>query len=148
MREIKLNNIKFTIIDDEYFDYINQWKWFWDGRYCTRTDKNGKKIYLHRVINKTPVGLLTDHINGNKLDNRKCNLRTVTYSENFINMPKKVNNTSGHKGVSFEKFSNSWRAFIGVNGKCIRLGRFKKIEDAIYARKMAENLYYAKIIFV
>ena len=80
-----------------------------------------------------------DHINQNKADNRICNLRAVTRSENQKNYPKKKNNKSGVTGV-YRRY-NRWVAQIGVNGTKIHLGCFHDIADAAEARKMAEIKY-------
>ena len=73
---------------------------------------------------------IIDHINGNKLDNRKANLRICTYSENTINVKRNLQNK--FRGVSFDKLREKWKARISVNGKRIQLGRFDtKIQAAI-----------------
>ena len=79
--------------------------------------------YLHRFVLKAKKGENVDHINGNKLDNRKENLRKCTRSQNFANRKKYTNNTSGYKGVS--KHGNKWQADIQINGKSKYLGIFE-----------------------
>lgn len=82
------------------------------------------------------TSLTVDHINGNTLDNRKCNLRLCTNVDNLknrINLPK--NNTSGILGVRFRKDRNKWYSELQVNGKTIRLGSYLTKEEAIKARK-------------
>lgn len=83
-----------------------------------------------------------DHINGIKTDNRICNLREASNSQNGKNLGLSKANTSGVKGVSFEKYTNRWKASIRVNGKMISIGRFDKIENAIEARKVTEKKYF------
>jgi hypothetical protein len=83
-----------------------------------------------------------DHINGIKTDNRICNLREASNSQNGKNLGLSKANISGVKGVSFEKYTNRWKASIRVNGKMISIGRFDKIENAIEARKIAEKKYF------
>lgn len=148
---IKLTKGKYAIVDKEDFDWLNQWKWHYsDGGYAHRSQhiRLGKNKYsckiirMHRLINNTPDGFVTDHINRNKLDNRKCNLRTVDKSVNSINRDKPENNKSGYKGVYWDSWSKKWRAELGLNGKRIRLGRYANIKDAIAARKLAEGTYY------
>lgn len=81
-----------------------------------------------------------DHINHQRRDNRFENLRVATNSENHKNRPLQKNNTSGFVGVHWDK--RGWfEAYINVGGKKIRLGRFKNIEDAIEARKKANEQY-------
>lgn len=75
-------------------------------------------------------GKVTDHINRNKLDNRKQNLRFCSYSVNNNNSNLRSDNTSGVKGVSFKKKSNKWKAEITNNGKYIFLGNFNTKEGA------------------
>lgn len=99
-----------------------------------------KKIYLHKEINKTPPGMDTDHINRDKLDNRKKNLRSVSRSYNNTNSGLPKNNTSGHKGIVRQ--ANLWMARITFNHKDIYLGHFKDIRDTVSARKRAELIYH------
>lgn len=136
----------FAIVDDENFKYLNQWKWHFTHGYATRNKyiretQKGKRVSMHRLVNKTPEGLDTDHINRNKLDNRKVNLRTVTRQKNMRNTGLVITNTSGHKGVYKDKQLNKWRAYIKVDAKQIYLGSYTKIEDAVTARKQAEIKY-------
>ena len=79
-----------------------------------------------------------DHINGNKKDNRICNLRDVTHQENQRNRKINKNNTSGVVGVNFQKASGKWRVRIKVDKIDIGLGLFNDLESAILARKSAE----------
>jgi hypothetical protein len=83
-----------------------------------------------------------DHINGVKTDNRICNLRQATNSQNGKNLGLSKANTSGVKGVSFEKYTARWKASIRVDGKNISLGRFDSIAAAAEARKEAEKIYF------
>ena len=82
-----------------------------------------------------------DHINHIRDDNRRCNLREVTRSENMRNRTKYKNNTSGVTGVSLHKPNSKWLSNIRINGKLKHLGYFNDINDAIYARKAAEIKY-------
>ena len=88
------------------------------------------------------AGYEIDHINRDVLDNRKTNLRFVTHSQNIINAKIQSNNKSGHKGVSWAKHMNKWRAQIKDNGKTKHLGYFLNIKDAIKIRKIKEQEYY------
>jgi len=141
MALIPLSQGKFALIDDQDFEYLNQWKWTYDRGYARRNDKK-KKIYLHRLINKTPLGFQTDHINKNKLDNRKCNLRTANHKVNSINRGLQLNNISGYRGVYLKKGDKKWRAYINNNGKMIHLGYYLTIQEAIMSRKNGEELWW------
>lgn len=145
MKKIYLTRGKCAIVDDEDFDFLNQWKWSCavDG-YAFRNIKksDGKRtiVYMHRIINKTPEGYETDHINRNKLDNRKSNLRTVDRKGNSINHGLQINNTSGHRGIHWQ--ANAWVARIKVDSKEIYLGRFKNLQEAVLIRKKAELIHH------
>jgi len=108
---------------------------------------SGERTYLHRFIMNSPKGKVIDHINGDKLDNRKQNLRIYTIKQNIINSKISKNNTSGYTGVSFRKNRNVYRANIMVNRKQIYLGSFERIEDAVLARKKAEEKYFGEFAY-
>jgi hypothetical protein len=134
-----------VIIDDDDFEKINSYKWYLGGGYAiAKTKEMGKHktIRMHRVINNTPRGWDTDHINGNKLDNRKQNLRTASRSQNSQNSKIYKNSSSGKKGVSYDKNRNKWVARICKNGMNIFLGRFDTKDDAVSAyNKKAISVY-------
>lgn len=83
-----------------------------------------------------------DHINRDKLDNRLCNLRKLSCSENLQNTKVNSNNKSGFKGVDWAQASGKWQARITLHRKRIPLGYFDSIEDAIAARKAGEEIYH------
>ncbi len=143
MKKIKLTKDKFAIVDNSDFDYLNQFKWWFNPSGYAMTSSIGrKKVYMHKLINQTPVGFLTDHINRNKLDNRRVNLRSVKNNINSINRDLQVNNTSGVKGVSWNNQHNKWEANVWVKRVKISLGEFKNFKEAVLARKIAEETYY------
>jgi hypothetical protein len=140
MKQIPLTRGKFALVDDEDYDYLNQWKWWYTTRgYAVREEKR-RVIFMHRFLMNTPDGFDTDHINRNKLDNRKENLGIVTKSQNFMNINPRKNNKSGVKGV--QKNKNSWMARIKVGYRSIYLGTFLDKQDAIKARLDAEIVYH------
>ena len=156
MKKIDISTKKhpnvFALVDDEDFEYLNQWKWnLSTSGYARRLRRVGEKvkghknktIWMHRIINNTPENLITDHRNQNKLGNTRKNLRTADKSLNSINRGKLSNNVSGYKGVYFDSWTSKWRAGIKIHYKKISLGRFIKIEDAIIARKKGEEKYHA-----
>lgn len=106
---------------------------------------NKQTTFVHRIVmNIVDSNLTCDHINGDKLDNRKCNLRICTQADNSKNKKIPKNNTSGHKGVCWNKSAKKWIAYIGKNKKLYNLGSFEYIEDAIKARKEAEEKYFGE----
>ena len=141
-KEIKLTKGAVAIVDDEDFEELNKWKWGLSTSGYAMRQIPGGRIWMQRLLNKTPEGLITDHINRNKLDNRKCNLRNADKRINSINRDKPCNNKSGYKGVYFDTWSKSWRAEVRVMGKKITLGRFEDIQDAVNARLEGEQKYY------
>lgn len=105
---------------------------------------NGSYIYAHRIIwaiktGKQPKSI--DHIDGDGLNNRWSNLRSVHHSVNGKNQKLHSTNTSGYSGVTYRKDSGRWRSRIMVDDKMISLGTFSRKEDAIQARKLAEKKY-------
>jgi len=87
-----------------------------------------------------------DHISGVRDDNRWCNLRTATRTENLRNTATRADNTSGHKGVGWSNKTNQWRAYIQINGKTKSLGHFDEKQDAILARQTAEKLHFGEFV--
>jgi len=83
-----------------------------------------------------------DHINGEKADNRLENLREATNAENLQNRGAPTNNSSGHKGVSWNKRDRRWTARIGAGGEKIHIGNFLSLEEAAAARaEVAKRLH-------
>jgi hypothetical protein len=148
MAEIPLSKGKVAIVDDDMYDYLSQWKWFYHKNgYALRSyrkDGNYKKERMHRAVINAPAGYDVDHINGNKLDNRKSNLRTATRSQNNYNKSAQSNSTSGFKGVSWSKQKNKWRARIHVDKKEINLGFFEYKVDAVFAYNEAAMKHHQK----
>ena len=137
---INTNN-KFYI-DAEDFIHVKKYRWF-------ETYSNHNVPSLYSMINKRKTYMHCflgykgfDHIDRNELNNRKYNLRPCSFAENMRNRGIFKNNTSEVTGVSWDKTKNKWEARIGVNGKCIRLGRFTNKEDAIIARLKAAKKYH------
>lgn len=144
MKRIKLTQGKFALVDDADYEMLNKWKW------CAI--KSGKNFYaqryhsiiMHREILQTPKGLETDHIDGNGLNNQRSNLRIATHSQNGKNRGKCNNNTSGFKGVSWNKKNKRWQANIKINGKRKYLGEFTSKELAHIAYCEACTKYHGE----
>jgi hypothetical protein len=139
---LKHNPIIKTKVDKRYINSILQYRWHFNGRYVQTFNP---KIALHQFIIGKKEGYEIDHRNGDKLDNRKENLRHVTHTQNMRNRQKlSTRNTSGCTGVSRFSRDARWRAEIKVEGKTKHLGLFESLNDAIKARKVAEKRYYGK----
>lgn len=97
---------------------------------------------LHRLIMNCPKDMIVDHINGNPLDNRKCNLRICTNQQNICNCDIPKNNKSGCKGVYWSKAYKVWVAQVTINNKTKRIGQSKNYEEAVNMRIKAAKKYY------
>lgn len=149
-KKIPLTKGKFALVDNHWFDYLNQWKWCINCQgYAVRNEsingkKTGRMIRMHRVIANTPEDKFTDHINGNKIDNRSRNLRVCDKSQNSQNRKPASNNTSGYRGISWNKRYLKWETYIEIYDKRIRLGLFRNLKDAILTRNRAAMKYFGE----
>lgn len=139
-----------AIIDDGDYEWLSQWKWTAVGQpghmYVMRRER-GKAISLHRLINNTPPGSFTDHIDGNTLNNTRANLRTVTPLQNMMNRRGKQGGTSSFKGVWLDPSPRNrkpWRSGIRVDGKLLNLGRFETEADASAAYEAAAETHFGE----
>ena len=133
--------------DLEDYDKIKDYCWWISNEgYVVSKDKNRKRAALHRIVTDCQDGLMVDHIHGrqSRYDNRKSNLRIVTNQNNCMNNGLSSNNTSGVTGVHWDKLNKKWKAQIGYNYKRIQLGAFDNFEDAVAARKQAEDKYFGE----
>jgi hypothetical protein len=128
MAMIELTQGHITQIDDCMYEYLSQWKWTFDNGYAIRSSvKDGKpiKIHMHRVIINCSEGMVCDHIDGNKLNNKRENLREVSQQQNLLNRSKRNTECSSrYKGVSWNKQRQKYSAYIYINGSRKFLGYF------------------------
>lgn len=138
-----------ALIDTEDIPRVSKYKWRLHKGGTARSKcagvltGNGKETYtnsLHRYIMNCPENMYVDHINGNRFDNRKCNLRICTNQENNFNTVKQITNTSGYKGVWYDKARDKWVSEIKYNGKKLFIGRYNTIEQAAFTRIYTESL--------
>jgi hypothetical protein len=116
-----------AIIDNDEADQIKKYKWYLSNTgYATA----GGHLLMHRLINKTPEGVLTDHINRNKLDNRKVNLRNCDSFDNVFNRGAVVTSKSRIRGVYYHKQTGKWTAEITYRKKRYYLGLFNTQAEA------------------
>lgn len=145
MASIKVSELE-AIVDDENIERLSQYKWRLAGtkrEYAARGEYIGsghknrvhKIIYMHREILNAPKGAEVDHINGNKLDNRKCNLRLATSSQNKMNRGARIDSPTGIKGV--QRSGKKFTARIRANNINYYIGSYNTIEEAAKAYKDA-----------
>lgn len=146
MAEIILTNGKIVLVDDEDFIRLNKYSWYQQNSGYATAKINRKNILMHRLIlhdHYSEDKKYTDHINHNKLDNRKENLRVATKSQNAANQLKcKEITSSKYKGVCWHKGNKKWQANIKINNKVKYLGIYTNEVEA--AKKYDEE---AKQIF-
>lgn len=149
MKKIPVKNkekILYALVDNVDYEYLKQFKWRiigsgyaayfkWVSEY-----KNVRPFYMHRIIMDTKKGIETDHINHNKLDNRRQNLRICSSHQNKGNLSISIKNTSGYKGVCWDKLNKKWIVNIFYNNKQFNLGRYLNKEEAAkeYNKKALE----------
>lgn len=144
MKKIPLTKGKFAIIDDEDYSLVSKYKWYYSHGYAVYKNKN--ILFMHRLILNTPKESYTDHINGDKLDNRRCNLRLCSKSQNGANCKKtqKKKTSSKYKGVCWDKIRKKWKASIKFNYLGINLGYFLNEQDAAKAYNEAAIKYFGE----
>jgi len=142
MKEIQLTRGKAALVDDEDYEYLNQWKWYaciCDGIYYARRTSNKKKIFMHRQLLNAEKGIEIDHMDHNGLNNQRANLRSCTSSQNKRN--KSPLGRSKYLGVevnckkskSGDKVYYYFCARICDNYKKQYIGSFKTEEEAARA---------------
>ena len=131
---------------DEWSPIEGLFTWYESEKGYARTKLpyDNKWMFFHSyVLNEFPTkDRICDHVNRNKLDNRKQNLRIVTKTENNYKQKKYKNNKSGHTGVYFQPSINKWTALIGYNNTNYNCGSFDTYEEAVKAREQKELELY------
>lgn len=139
--EIPLRNGLVVIVDAEDYEWLSQWKWKAKKGYSTIyavRRSEGHLIFMHRaILGVTDPRILVDHKNRNGLDNRRDNIRVASRAQNMHNRISSSNNTSGYKGVHWDKRKEKWIAAIGIDGRRKHLGNFDSSEDAARAYDQA-----------
>lgn len=124
MKKVKLNGSRkgFTLVDDADYEKVSARKWHQVSRGYVKSNRylgggihnqKTESIALHRFIMDAQKGQSVDHINGDKLDNRRSNLRFCTQAQNVHNSKLSKLNTSGYKGVFWTKHAKLWRVRVG-----------------------------------
>lgn len=141
------DGFKFLIDIDDY-QRVSAHTWHRSGESYAETCINGKLIFLHRFITNCPHGMYIDHINRDRSDNRKSNLRFATIKENNRNVGLQSNNTSGAKGVHYTHRLNKYIAYITVDGKRIHLGCYNSKYEAAKDYNQAALRYFGEFAWL
>lgn len=153
MKSISMKDGREVIVDDDVYKWAKDMSWHTDEKgyvrhMCNKEEKAffGKKfVYLHILVVDCPVGMVRDHVDGNKLDCRREKVRICTNQQNLWNSKtNRKNNKSGYKGVSWDSHAEMWKACIRVDGKRISLRYWRNPEDAARAYDDAARTYFGK----
>jgi AP2 domain len=153
-RLIPLTQGQNAIVDAADFEWLSQWNWcaHWSSRTKSFYAKRGKpQVSMQAVIMNCVLGDLVDHGNHDTLDNRRQNLRKVTWVQSNQNRRRQCKGCSGFKGVSkspSKTIGDRWRAMIQVNGKAIHLGMFASPEEAARAYDEAAKKHHSKFAWL
>lgn len=149
--ELRLPDGSVAIYDTEDSDIVGLFKWYKNPAghiFSPPTRVKGSKcITIHGLIMMRPADCIVDHINGNKLDNRKENLRYCSHSENQKNVKKKVRHgksTSKYKGVSWSN-RGYWQVVVRVDGKLKFIGKYTTEQDAALAAEPYFQTYFHRV---
>jgi hypothetical protein len=141
IRYIPLTRGLHAIVDAEDYEWLNQYKWYAGAApghrtfYARTTRSGGRVLLMHRMIMHPPKGKVVDHINGNGLDNRRCNLRICSQGENAQNRRRHWGRSSRFLGVSRHR-DGRWQAKIRHKGHQYYLGLY---DDEVEAAKVRDR---------
>lgn len=142
-KQIQLTQGKVSLVDDNMFDFLNQWKWAASRNkkswYAQRED-HGKTVLMHRLIMNASEDVDIDHRDRDGLNNQRHNLRECTVTQN--NRNRSMPNSTGYKGVTWDEGHKKFKASIKVNGRSINLGRFTDPLQAALAYDRAADQYH------
>ena len=142
-KEILLSKGYVALVDDEDYDFLSQWKWTAAVRkhtvYAYRMEKKTTAILMHRVLLERVEGRIllskeeVDHVDRCGLNNTRRNIRLASHADNNKNRGITKSNSSGYKGVGWDKYTSKWVAYIRLDGKHKNLGRFSSLKEAAMA---------------
>ena len=131
-------------LDAEDYEKIKDYCWRKNSDGYIVATVNRRNLFMHRYLMDASKGVVVDHINHDTTDNRKKNMRCVSQSRNMQNAKNNRRNVDGVKGVTWDKKWGKWFSRITVNKKTLYLGNFATFDEAVAARKAAEEKYFGK----
>lgn len=152
MKLIELTQGKFAVVDDEDYEYISMFKWHlsYSGYVASSVynpeTKRSKHLLMHRFLTPCPKGKQVDHIDGDRLNNCRDNLRICTLAENRSNSGRYTTNTSGHRGIQWRSDKKKWRARIFHDKKEYFLGYFADKDKAVEVWRRVAKLLYGEFV--
>lgn len=152
MKKIELARGGYTLVDDEDYEYLNQFSWHSTSKGYVmgggKIDGEQVRLSMHRLIMNTPKGMQTDHINHDKLDNRKGNLRICTNSQNNMNKKPRIDYTSKFKGVHWCKKAKKYKVQLKAEGVNLYFGSYDIEEDAAKAYNKAALKHFGEFAYL
>lgn len=140
MLEFPLTQGKVVLIDDQDRELLLPYKWYaamfrktWYAFASEAGESRPRNLYMHRLIMGMPEGLEVGHVDGDGLNNRRDNLRLATHMQNLTNQRVNAANTSGYRGVTWNKRRMQWMAQTKHFGKHIHFGYHDNLVDAAVA---------------
>jgi hypothetical protein len=128
-------------VDDEDYEYLSQYKWSVTSRGYACRNSMGKLVLMHRVI-MGDSNMDIDHVDGDRLNNQKSNLRFATRSQNMANSRPHKSSSSKYKGVTWDRYGGKWKAAIMHHGKNYHIGRYSdELEAARAYNEKARELF-------
>jgi len=150
MKQIQLTQGKVALVDDDDFEYLNQFKWnaqkdgnkFYAKRMITINGKRTAQLMHVVIMGDNPLKLDIDHKDGDGVNNQKSNLRLCTHQQNMMNRRLGINSSSKYKGVHYSNVRQKWQSRIQTEGRRISLGFFNNKEDAARAYDVTAVKYH------
>lgn len=144
--ELKCGDV-IVLLDAENVDLVSSYQWAVGIHGYVTSGAGKRQILLHRLVAGAGNGCIVDHVNRNKLDNRRSNLRICTCQQNMFNREQQANNQSGYKGVCQTK-DGLWQVQIQYCGRAVYLGRYGDALSAAMAYDMAAKRLFGEYAFL
>ncbi len=147
VRRIPVAEGQFVLVDAADYEWLKQWTWHLTDGYAARWQGN-KRIYMHREIVQPPPGMVVDHIDHNRGNNCRSNLRACTHQENMYNRAKRSRSCSHFKGVGYRKRDRKWYAEVVFRGETIWLSFFDTEVEAARAYDRAAVEFFGEFAYL